>query len=131
MSATVHSLHPIPAAPSQHHGAELVDYCQCNRGPVIGIVQFTDKQLWFSSLESWQAGTHRDAADLRCVDCVAEAAQAVASGVVREEMRKASRRRASEMEALMRQNAMRREAGLPIVPVIVPEGSDEWPGGER
>lgn len=112
-------------------GFEPLDYCQCNRGPVVGIVQYNDRQLWFFSLESRQARTHHDAADLRCGDCLTEAAQAVANGVIRDQMREVSRQRASEVEALMRQNEMRREAGLPIVPGIFPEGN-EWPtGGEQ
>lgn len=132
MTAVVRSLFRTAAADAQPSGVEPLDYCQCNRGPVIGIVQYNDKQLWFFSLESWQASTHHDAADLRCVDCLAEAAQAVADGVIREQMREQARKRASEMEALTRTNAMRREADLPIVPSIRPEGGYEWPmGGDR
>jgi hypothetical protein len=131
MTAVVRQLRRITTVDAQPANAEPVDYCQCNRGPVIGIVQYDDQQLWFFSLENWHARTHHDAADLRCVDCLAESAQAVADGVIREQMREVARKRAAEMEALMRTNAMRRQEGLPIVPAIVPEDGYEWPGGER
>jgi hypothetical protein len=127
MSAVVRQLRRTTTVDGQPVGVELAaDYCECNRGPVIGIVQYTDRQVRFFSLDSWQASTHHDAADLRCVDCLAEAALAVANGTVRERMQKLSRQRAEGMQALMRTNAMRREAGLPIVPAIIPEGND-WP----
>lgn len=111
-------------------GFEPLDYCQCNRGPVIGIVTYTDTRLQFFSLEDWHARTHHDAADLRCVDCLADAAMDIANGVVRERMREAARQRGEEMDALMRRNEMRRQAGLPLE--WIDPGGNEWPvGGER
>ncbi|MER6534667.1 hypothetical protein ABT215_12830 [Streptomyces sp900105755] len=113
---------------------EAIDYCQCNRGPVIGIVSYTDTRLQFFSLEDWHARTHHDAADLRCVDCLADAAMDIANGVVRERMRESARQRGEEMDALMRRNEMRKQAGLPLEPEWIdpdPEGN-AWPvGGAR
>lgn len=132
MTAVVRQLRrtATPDAPTPQ--AEPLDYCQCNRGPVIGAVTYTDDQVWFFSMASYQMRTHHYAADMRCVDCLADVAMDVANGVVRERMREMVRERAAETDALMRSNAMRRDAGLPIVPGIFPEGCDEWPtGGER
>lgn len=133
MTAVVRNLFRTTTVDAQPTNTEPVDYCQCGRGPVIGFVTHTDTQLWFSSLESYQARTHHDAADLRCVDCLADAAMDVANGVVRERMREIGRQRDEEFAALQRQNAMRRAAGLPVLQTaIIPDGCPDWPaGGER
>lgn len=130
MTASVRNLFRTTATSAPPSQAEPLDYCQCNRGPVIGVVQYNADQVWFFSPTSYQMRTHHHAADLRCVDCLADIAMDVTTGVVRERMREVGRQRAEEMAALMRTNEMRREAGLPIVPGIFPEGN-EWPGSDR
>jgi hypothetical protein len=132
MTAVVRSLFRTTTAEAPKTDAEPVDYCQCGRGAVIGVVSYNATRLRFYSLDDWYCRHLGEAAaDLRCVDCLADAAVDVANGVVRERMREMGRQRAAEMDALMQTNAMRREAGLPIVPGIFPEGN-EWPtGGQR
>lgn len=113
------------------HG-EPLDYCQCNRGPVIGVVTYNDTRLQFFSLEDRHARTHQDAANLRCVDCLADAAMDIANGVVRERMRESARQRGEEMDALMRRNEMRRQAGLPLEWIDPDPEGNAWPvGGGR
>lgn len=114
---------------AQPTGAEPVDYCQCNRGPVIGVVTYTDTRLHFFSLEDRHTRTHHDAAYLRCVDCLADAAMDIASGAVRERMRESARQRGEEMDALMRRNEMRRQAGLPMEWIDPDPESNAWPAG--
>lgn len=112
--------------------AEAVDYCQCNRGPVIGVVTYTDTRLQFFSLEDWHVRTHQDAANLRCVDCLADVAMDIATGVVRERSRESARQRGEEMDALMRRNEMRRQAGLPLEWIDPDPEGNAWPvGGEQ
>lgn len=113
--------------------AEPVDYCQCGRGPVIGVVSYTDTRLQFFSLtDSYCRHLGEAAADLRCVDCLADASMDVANGVIRERMRQQAQERAAQIEAIQRQNEMRRAAGLPEVRSYTPGDCDEWPtGGER
>lgn len=89
---------------------EQLDYCQCNRGPVIGVVHFNAERVWFFSMESHQARTHHEAADLRCVDCLADAALAVATGAIRDQMQDVARQRAAEIDAARRRTAMREGA---------------------
>jgi hypothetical protein len=100
----------------------VVDYCQCNRGPVIGVVSCTDTRLRFYSLEDWYCRHLGEAAaDLRCIDCLTDAALDVANGVIRERMRQMARERAEQMKEL--------RPGEWIDPD--PE-SNAWPvGGER
>jgi hypothetical protein len=133
MTAVVRNLFRTTTVDAQPTNAEPVDYCQCGRGPVIGVVSFTDTRLRFYSLADWYCRHLGEAAaDLRCVDCLADAALDVANGVVREQMREKSRERAAQIEAIERQNDMRRAEGLPEVQSWIPEGCDEWPvGGER
>ena len=107
--------------------AEPLDYCQCNRGPVVGVVTYTDTRLQFFSLEDRHARSHQDAANLRCIDCLADAAMDIANGVVRARMRESARQRGEEMDALMRRNEMRRQAGLPLE--WIDPGGNEWPVG--
>jgi len=133
MTAVVRSLFRTTTVDVQPTNAEPVDYCQCGRGPVIGVVSYTDTRLRFYSLDDWYCRHLGEAAaDLRCVDCLADAALDVANGVVREQMREKARERAAQIEAIQRQNEMRRAEGLPEVQSWIPEGCDEWPvGGER
>lgn len=134
MTAVVRSLFRTTTVDAHSTNAEPVDYCQCGRGPVIGVVTYTDTRMWFFSLEDYYCRHLGEAAaDLRCVDCLADAALNVATGVVREQMREKARERAAEMDALTRTNEMRKAAGL-SPKAIIPEGN-EWPadgliGGE-
>jgi hypothetical protein len=131
MTAVVRNLFRTTTVDAPTSNAEPVDYCQCGRGPVIGVVYAYDTRLKFMSLEDSHC-THHEAAYLRCVDCVADAALNVANGVIRERMREIGRQRDEQWAALQRQNEMRKAAGLPIVQTaIIPEGN-EWPtGGQR
>lgn len=123
---------PQAAADPETHDVLSGD-CLCGRGPVIGTCIATSNRLYFRAFHESPVAYHlQRVTDWACVDCVADAALDVANGVVRERMRQMAVERAAEMDALMRANAMRREAGMPIVPGIFPEGCDEWPmGGER
>lgn len=133
MTAVVRSLFRTTTVDTLTSTAEPVDYCQCGRGPVIGVVSYTGSRLTFYSLEDWYCHHLGEAAaDLRCVDCLTDTAMDVANGVIKERMREQSRQRAAEIDALMRTNAMRAEAGLPVIPGVIPEGCEQWPtGGER
>jgi hypothetical protein len=133
MTAAVRSLFRTTTADALPTNAEPVDYCQCGRGPVIGVVSYTDTRLRFYSLEDWYCRPLGEAAaDLRCVDCLADAALDVATGVVRERMREQTCKRAERIEAIQRQNVMRRSEGLPEVQSWIPGDCNEWPtGGER
>ena len=124
---------PSQTVDSQPGQGEPLDYCQCNRGPVIGVVTYTDTRLQFFSLEDWYCRHLGEAAaDLRCVDCLADAAMDIANGVVRERMRESARRRGEEMDALMRRNEMRRQAGLQPEWIDPDPEGNAWPvGGGR
>lgn len=103
---------------------ELGGDCLCGRGPTIGTCHMTDTRLWFRAFHEEPAVYHfQNVTDWACVDCVADAALDVANGVIKERMREKVRQRAAEIDALMRTNEMRREAGLPIVPFL--PGEDE------
>jgi len=130
MTAVVRSLFRTTTVDAPTSATEPVDYCQCGRGAVIGVVSYTDTRLRFYSLQDWYCRHLGDAAaDLRCVDCLADAALDVANGVIREQMREKARERAAQIEAVQRQNEMRREAGLPEIRSYIPGDCDEWPGG--
>lgn len=133
MTAVVRSLFRTTTTDVPASQAEPLDYCQCGRGVVIGVVSYTDTRLRFYSLEDWYCRPLGEAAvDLRCVDCLADAALDVATGVIRERMQEQSRERAAQFEAIQRQNEMRRAEGLPEVQSWIPGGCDEWPtGGQR
>jgi hypothetical protein len=107
--------------------------CLCGRGLTIGTCIVSANRLMFRAFHEPPAVYHWSrVTDWACVDCVADAALDIANGVIREQMLNESRHRAEEMDALVQANAMRREAGLPLVPAVIPEGCDEWPtGGER
>lgn len=134
---TVAEPQPIPTVSAKPQTTdELGGDCLCGRGRVIGTCIVTANRLWFRSFHESPAAYHLGRVlDWACVDCVADAALDVANGVVRQRMREQDRKRAAEIDALRRTNEMRRDAGLPIVPAIVPEGN-EWPtdgliGGDR
>jgi len=127
VTAVVRSLFRTATSDAPASNAEPVDYCQCGRGPVIGVVSCTDTRLRFYSLEDWYCRHGDAAADLRCVDCLADAALNVANGVIRKQMRAQARERAAQLEAIQRQNKMRREAGLPEIQSWIPGDCDEWP----
>jgi len=133
VTAVVRSLFRTTTTDGPASQAEQLDYCQCGRGEVIGVVSYNDTRLTFYSLHDWYCRHLGEAAaDLRCVDCLADAALDVANGVVRERMREQSRERAAQIEAIQRQNEMRRAEGLPEVQSWIPDGCDEWPtGGEQ
>ncbi|MFD7615730.1 hypothetical protein [Streptomyces sp. NPDC059802] len=109
---------------------EPLDYCECNRGPVIGAVIAYADRLQFFPLSNKKAEFPDNVAYLRCVDCVADISMDIANGVIEERMKEMASQRATEMDALMRQNVMRKEAGLPIVPSI-PSRDYGWTEGER
>lgn len=133
MTAVVRSLFRTTANDTPSPKTEPLDYCQCGRGVVIGVVSYTASRLTFYSLEDWYCRHLGEAAaDLRCVDCLADAAVHVATGVVRERMREAGRERAEQIEAMRRRNEMRRAEGLPEIQSWIPGDCGEWPtGGER
>jgi len=79
---------PLPS----HLGAAPGGECQCGRGNAIGTCHWSDGRLWFRAFHDGPTVYHlENAADWACVDCVADAAVAVASGEVRERMRQWAR----------------------------------------
>lgn len=67
------------------------DDCQCGRGPVVGLLTFTSSRVLFRAADEGTPRRDQSAADLRCLDCVADAVAEVASGDVRERMRQEGR----------------------------------------
>lgn len=67
------------------------DDCQCGRGPVVGLLTFTSSRVLFRAADEGTPRRDQNAADLRCLDCVADAVAEVASGDVRKRMRKEGR----------------------------------------
>jgi DNA invertase Pin-like site-specific DNA recombinase len=67
------------------------DDCQCGRGPVVGLLTFTNSRVLFRAANEGTPLHDQNSADLRCLDCVADAVAEVASGDVRERMRQAAR----------------------------------------
>lgn len=65
------------------------DDCLCRRGPVVGTLTHTSGRMHFRAFhdgpESWH---HEHSADWACLDCVADTAAAIASGQVRDGMRR-------------------------------------------
>lgn len=97
--------------------------CLCGRGLTIGTCILSANRLMFRAFHEPPAVYHWSrVTDWACVDCVADAALDVANGVIRDRMRKVATERAAEIDALVRTNEMRREAGLPIVPFLPGEG---------
>lgn len=68
---------------------ELGGDCLCGRGQAIGTCIVTASRLWFRAFRESPAAYHLErVTDWACVDCVADAALDVASGVIRDRMRK-------------------------------------------
>jgi hypothetical protein len=108
--------------------AELGGDCLCGRGPALGTCVVSASRLLFRSFQELPAAYHLEhVTDWACVDCIADAALDVANGVVRERMRESARQRGEEMDALVRRNEMRKEAGLPLE--WIDPGGNEWPVG--
>lgn len=79
---------------------ELGGDCLCGRGPTVGTCTWTSGRLWFRAFHDGPAAFHLEGtADWACVDCVADATVAVATGQVREAMRNITRQRAGLLEA--------------------------------
>lgn len=71
--------------------------CLCGRGAAIGTCIVTASRLWFRAFHEPPAAYHLErCTDWACVDCVADAAVAVASGEVREATRRIARKRHPE-----------------------------------
>ena len=71
--------------------------CLCGRGAAIGTCIVTASRLWFRAFHEPPAAYHLErCTDWACVDCVADAAVAVASGEVREAIRRIARNRHPE-----------------------------------
>jgi len=66
--------------------------CICGRAQAIGTCRWTEGRLWFRAFHDGPAVYHYvNATDWACAECVADAAEAVASGKVRERMREWAR----------------------------------------
>ena len=73
---------------------ELGGDCQCGRGAAIGTCIVTASRLWFRAFHEPPAAYHLErCTDWACVDCVADNALAVATGEVREAMRRIGEQR--------------------------------------
>lgn len=73
--------------------AEATDDCECGRGPVVGLLTYTNSRVLFRAVDEGTPARDLSAADLRCLDCVADAVAEVASGEVAQRMREAARSR--------------------------------------
>jgi hypothetical protein len=73
--------------------AEETDDCGCGRGPVVGLLTYTNSRVLFRAVDEGTPTRDQSAADLRCLDCVADAVASVASGEVRDRMRSEGRTR--------------------------------------
>lgn len=67
------------------------DVCQCGRGPVVGLLAVTASRVLFRTADEGTPTHDQGAADLHCLDCVADAVAEVASGEFRQRMREAGR----------------------------------------
>lgn len=98
MTAVVRQLRRTATVDAQPANAEPVDYCQCGRGPVIGVfavrVGGVNDRLGFFPLGSLYASLQEVADELCCLDCVTEAVADLASGKTEAEMREISACRA-------------------------------------
>ena len=93
MTAGVRSLFRTTAADAPISLAEPVDYCQCGRGEVVGLLSYTNSRVLFRTAVEGTPTRDQGAADLRCLDCVADAIAEVASGEVTRRMREAVKSR--------------------------------------
>lgn len=79
---------------------ELGGDCQCGRGPALGTCHWTAGRMSFRAFHNGPAVFHlANVVDWACADCIADAAVAVASGKVREEMRRITSERRDEIGA--------------------------------
>lgn len=69
------------------------DYCECGRGVVVGLLSYTNSRVLFRTAAEGTPTRDQAAADLRCLDCVADAIAEVASGEVARRMREAAQSR--------------------------------------
>lgn len=90
---------PAPYA-ALHTVADAVDYCQCDRGPVIGVVTYTESRMWFFPVGTRNGDNPESSPELCCVDCLAETAQRIASGTVLTERQAVARERTEETNVL-------------------------------
>ena len=72
---------------------EGTDDCECGRGPVVGLLTYTNSRVLFRAADEGAPARDQSAADLRCLDCVADAVAAVAGGEVWERMKAEGRAR--------------------------------------
>ena len=83
---------PLPCEPGLHK-ITCTD-CLCLRGPAVGTLTHTSGRMHFRAFHdgppSWH---HENSADWACLDCVADTAARIASGEVREDMRRIGRER--------------------------------------
>lgn len=97
MTAVVRNLFRTTTVDAPSLGVEPVDYCECNRGPVIGAIGLraagSNDRLCFFPLGSIYASISEFADDLRCLDCVTEAVVDLASGKTVAEMDEITRQR--------------------------------------
>lgn len=73
--------------------SEDPDYCECGRGVVVGLLSYTNSRVLFRTAAEGTPTRDQAAADLRCLDCVADAIAEVASGEVARRMREAAKSR--------------------------------------
>lgn len=105
MSTRVRDLHRTSPLTAQIAvGPEPLDYCQCTRGPVIGVVSYTNDRMWFFPISSRNGDHVEGSSDLRCLDCVADVADRLASGGIADEYRAASQARENELRASQRRS---------------------------
>ncbi|MFF2731742.1 hypothetical protein ACFVS9_28025 [Streptomyces sp. NPDC058008] len=100
MSDNLLLLHQPTQAPPLRAVFDAVDYCQCDRGPVIGVVTYTESRMWFFPVGTRNGDNPEGSPELCCVDCLAETAQRIASGAVLAERQAVARERAEETSAL-------------------------------
>ena len=72
--------------------------CLCGRGPgpAVGTLTWTSGRMHFRAFHDGPASWHHEhSVDWACLDCVADTAAAIASGQVREDMRRIGRERSA------------------------------------
>lgn len=104
MSTNLYQLHPAAPEPRLRAVGQAVDYCECGRGPVIGRVSYGADQMRFFPVGTLKGDDHEDAADLRCIDCVAETATKVAVGEAKGELRSLAMEVREKQIALLRRS---------------------------
>ena len=78
-----------PENPVTETTAGIGGDCPCGWGHAIGSLSWTAGRMWFRAFHDGpEAFHHYNAADWACADCVADTAVAIASGEVRDAMRK-------------------------------------------